>query len=257
MAFDLSSVRRSDTPKPPRITIYGVAGVGKTSFAAQAPKPIFIPVEDGLGTLDVDHFPLVQTLDDVFSAFAALASETHDYQTVVVDSLDWLEQKVWAQVCRDNKWTSISEPGYGRGYAAALDQWKVYLDGIDYLRTHKGMTILQIAHSDTVKFESPETEPYSRYTLKLHKLASPLISEHSDVLGFVNYRTSTVKTETGFKKSVVRGVGSGERVMYLSERPAYTAKQRYNLPDSIPLSWDALAEHIPYFHATNAKKEAA
>jgi hypothetical protein len=119
------------------------------------------------------------------------------------------------------------------------------------------MTILQIAHSDTVKFESPETEPYSRYTLKLHKLASPLISEHSDVLGFVNYRTSTVKTETGFKKSVVRGVGSGERVMYLSERPAYTAKQRYNLPDSIPLSWDALAEHIPYFNATNAKKEAA
>lgn len=248
MSAGLSSVVRKAAPKPPRITIYGVPGVGKSTFAASAPKPVFILTEDGLGSIDADHFPLASSYDDVMNSLMALASEEHDFHTVVVDSLDWFEGMVWAQTCKANGWKDLEQPGYGRGYVAAIDAWKNYIDAVNYLRDERAMTVIQIAHSDTIKFESPETDPYSRFVLKLHKRAAALISEHSDILGFCNYRTSTVKTDAGFNRKVTRGVGSGERFLFLSERPAFTAKQRYALPDAIPLEWDALASAVPYFN---------
>jgi hypothetical protein len=33
-------------------------------------------------------------------------------------------------------------------------------------------------------------------------------------------------------------------MLFTTERPAYMAKNRYNLPDSIPLTWDAFANAI-------------
>jgi hypothetical protein len=57
---------------------------------------------------------------------------------------------------------------------------------------------------------------------------------------FANYKMFTTATDVGFNKKVTRGVSTGERVMYTSERPAYLAKNRYNLPHELPLSWAAL-----------------
>jgi hypothetical protein len=45
--------------------IYGAEGVGKSSFAALAPSPIFIQTEDGLGEIDTSRFPLCKTFDEV------------------------------------------------------------------------------------------------------------------------------------------------------------------------------------------------
>ena len=49
-----------------------VHGIGKSTFAAQAPSPVFIQTEDGLGMLDCAHFPLAASFDDVIGALAAL-----------------------------------------------------------------------------------------------------------------------------------------------------------------------------------------
>jgi chromosomal replication initiation ATPase DnaA len=38
MAFDLASIRRGQDIRPPRMFIYGVEGIGKTTFAAGAPR---------------------------------------------------------------------------------------------------------------------------------------------------------------------------------------------------------------------------
>jgi hypothetical protein len=101
MAISLASLSRATALKPPRILIHGVHGVGKTTFAADAPEPVFILTEDGLGTLDVPHFPLARTFDEVMQALAALYAEEHRFRTLVMDSADWLEPLVWARVCKD------------------------------------------------------------------------------------------------------------------------------------------------------------
>ncbi|MDO8605938.1 MAG: AAA family ATPase [Phaeospirillum sp.] len=99
---------------------------------------------------------------------------------------------------------------------------------------------IQIAHTEIKRFDSPEHEPYDRYIIKLHARAAALMQEHSDAVLFANYRISTVKSDVGFNKKVTRALGSGERVLYTAERPAFLAKNRYGLPDVLPLSWEAV-----------------
>lgn len=245
MALALSQLTRTIAPKPPRILIHGVAGVGKTTFAAGACKPVVIQTEDGLGTLDVPHFPLARTFDQVIEGLAALYTEDHDFKTVIVDSVDWLEPLVWAKACRDNGWISIEDAGYGKGYVAALNLWRQYLDGLNALRDDRGMTVVQIAHTDIKRFDSPEHDPFDRYVIKLHTRAAALLQEHSDIVLFANYRISTVKADVGFNKKINRAVGSGERVMHTVERPAFLAKNRYALPETLPLQWQAFAQAMP------------
>jgi hypothetical protein len=246
MAISLASLERSSVLKPPRILIHGVHGVGKTTFAADAPNPVFIVTEDGLGTLQVDHFPLAKTFDEVMDALDALRIEEHPFETLVVDSVDWLEPLVWGRVCQDQKLKSIEDAGYGKGYVAALDHWRQYIEALNALRDERSMAIMQIAHTDIKRFDSPESEPYDRYVIKLHAKASALLQEHSDVVLFANYRVSTVKSDVGFNKKVTRALGSGERLLHTAERPAFLAKNRYGLPDQLPMSWDALVEAMPH-----------
>lgn len=257
MAISLSSLRRGVQHKPARVTIYGTHGIGKTSLAASAPSPIFLQTEDGAGALNIATFGLLRTYADVMDAIGELYTQPHDFETIVVDSLDWLEPLIWAQAAKDNGWKDLETPGYGKGYIAASDYWRGLLDGLTALRDEKRMTVILLAHADVKRFDSPDTEPYDRYILKLHQRASALVQEHVDCLLFANYRVSTVKTDLGFNKKAVRGVGGGDRLLYTEERPAFLAKNRYGLPDTLPLSWDAVAQHIPYYATTNSAKEAA
>jgi hypothetical protein len=245
MAISLASLNRVSAPKPPRILIHGVAGVGKTTFAAGTMEPVFILTEDGLGTLEVEHFPLARTFDDVDGALTALYAEEHGFKTLVIDSVDWLEPLIWAKACQLNGWKSIEDAGYGKGYVAALDIWRQYVEAINTLRDQKGMTIVQIAHTDIKRFDSPESEPYDRYVIKLQSKASALLQEHSDIVLFANYQISTVKSDVGFNKKVTRALSSGERLIHTLERPAFLAKNRYALPETLPMSWAALAEAMP------------
>jgi hypothetical protein len=98
------------------------------------------------------------------------------------------------------------------------------------------MVVIQIAHTDIKRFDSPEHEPYDRYVIKLQARASALLQEHSDVVLFANYQISVSKSDVGFNKKVTRALGSGARVMHTEERPAFLAKNRYGLPDTLPLS---------------------
>ena len=243
----LKSIVSGRQPLPPRLLLYGTEGIGKSTFGAQAPAPIFIQTEDGLSEISCDKFPLATSFDDVMASLNCLLTEQHDYQTVVVDSLDWLEPLVWQHACKINNWSTIEEPGYGKGYIAALDLWRQYLDWINALREDRRMMVVQLAHTDIKRFDSPEHEPYDRYVIKLHARAAALLQEHADVVMFANYRISTVKSDVGFNKKVTRALGSGERVLYTAERPAFLAKNRYGLPDVLPLDWDAFAAAMPKF----------
>ncbi len=244
MAISLLSLSSTQSLRAPRITVYGVAGVGKSTLGAAGPKPVFILTEDGLGRMQTTAFPLAKSYQDVIEALDALYNEQHDFETVVVDTLDWLEPMIWAEVCRNKGVQSIEDIGYGKGYAFAIDLWREYLDKLDRLRNEKNMVIIQIAHSVIKRFDSPQHEPYDRYEIKLHARASALVQEHSDCVLFANYRVSTTKTDVGFKKKVNRAVGSGERVLFTQERPAFLAKNRFNLPHELPMDWSVLQGHL-------------
>ncbi|WP_135470527.1 ATP-binding protein [Crenalkalicoccus roseus] len=245
MAITLDSLRLGSGRKPPRLLVYGVAGIGKTTLGTQAPRPVILQTEES--EVEIPTFGLLRSHAEVMEALAALRREPHDFETVVLDSLDWLEPMIWEHTARLHKQPDIEAFGYGKGYLAALDQWRAVLDGLAALREERGMAVILIAHCEVKRFDSPETDPYDRYQIKLQARASALVQEHVDAVLFANWRVSTVKTEVGFRKQVVRGVSGGDRLLHTTERPAFLAKNRFGLPETIPLAWSELAARIPYY----------
>lgn len=252
MAISLASLKTGAVQKPPRIIAYGPHGVGKTTFAAQTPAPVFIQTEDGLGEMDAPHFDLATTYAEVIEALTALCAEDHNFQTVCLDSLDWLERLIWSEVCRTQGVKTIEDIGYGKGYVMALDFWREYMTAINYLRSEKQMTIFQTAHAEVKRFDDPSTDPYDRYQIKLHKAASALVQEHADIVLFCNYKVSTTKSDTGFGNKRTRAVGSGERVCYTQEKPSFLAKNRYSMPAELPMDWLSVAANISFFNQSGA-----
>ena len=151
--------------------LYGVHGIGKSTFGAMAPRPVFIQTEDGLDSIDCARFPPADAFDSVMAAIMELYTELHEYQTIVVDSLDWLERLIWEEVVRRKPRTdkgrevsSIEDYGFAKGYTYALDLWKEVLDGLGALRNERAMMVILIAHAKIERFENPETDAYDRYS---------------------------------------------------------------------------------------------
>lgn len=244
MAISLSSISRtSRNALPPRVVIHGAQKIGKSTFAAGAYNPIFIPLEDGLSGIETSAFnggsPLA-TFEEFNDALTSLYAEKHDFGTAVVDSADWLEPLVWAEACRRNGWADIEAPGYGKGYIAANAVWREVLDKLNALRLERNMAIILIAHSTVKRFEAPDSEPFDRYELKLQRGALGLVVEWADAILFAQEEAVIKKDDLGFNKKRARGIATGRRIMHTNAAPSFIAGNRYNLPEVLPLEWAAL-----------------
>jgi hypothetical protein len=244
----MQQIRTGRHPSPPRFVIYGTEGIGKSTTAAQAPNPIFIPTEDGLDQIDCASFPLCANFADVEGALQSLIREPHDFGTVIVDSVDWLERLIWDVLCAQYGVQSIEkvDGGYARGYTHALTHWRKVLDSLNTLRNQRGMCVILLAHAKVEKFEDPEQAAYDRYSPRLHKHATALVTEWADAVLFATRKIITKSEDTGFnrERTIAAGLGKdgGERVLRCVGSPACVAKNRYDLPAELPLSWAALMQ---------------
>lgn len=235
--MSMQQIQHGKVNAPRRTLVFGQHGVGKSTFAAMADAPVFIQTEDGLANIDCHRFPLARVYADVIAALSQLYTEPHEYRTVIVDSLDWLERLIFADVCTNRRVESIEDIPYARGYVFALTQWREVLAGLDALRNERGMAVILIAHAQIEKFANPETDTYDRYSPRLHKQASALVQEWCDEVLFASYRVHTKTSDEGFGRKRVQGIGTGERIIRTTERPAHVAKNRLGLPEEFPLDY--------------------
>jgi len=186
----------------------------------------------------------------VLAALAELADEEHGYETVVIDSLDWLERMIWDTVCRRESATTIEKVGggYGKGYTLALDYWRRFIDRLVMLHTGRHMVVFLIAHAKVEKFDDPEASAYDRYSPRLHRHAAALITEWCDAVLFATRRFTTRTEDAGFGRqraiAAPIGAGGGDRILRTVGGPSCVAKNRYNLNPELPLSWDAIVSGI-------------
>lgn len=239
--FDLKSIRPTRRPMPPRLLFFGPHKIGKSTLAAGAPSPIFIPTEDGQDQIESKAFPLCRSWADVLAAVATLYTEPHDYQTVVLDSVDWAEQLAQKAVCAEWKETSIEkvDKGYGHGYTYAADKMRELLEGLNALREKRGMAVILLAHAEIKNFNDPMSEAYDRYQIKCAKAVGKLIQEWSDAIGFCHLQTFTKTEEQGFGKERVRAV-TARRVVSFEPSASYDAGSRYGLKE-MDLNFAAIA----------------
>jgi len=236
----LSQISHGKRPAPRRCMIHGVQGVGKSSWAATSDKPIFIQTEDGLGEIDCAKFPVARNFADVIAAMTELYTAQHDYRTIVLDSLDWLERMIWQSVCFRKKETNIEDFHFQKGYVFALDEWRKFIDALDALRRDRGMAVILIAHTKIEKFQTPEDSAIDRFTPRLHKLAAAIVMEWCDEVFFATYTSVTDPKK-------VRGV-EAERVMRTTEGPTHVAKNRLKMPVELELDWRAYNYYAQQAH---------
>jgi hypothetical protein len=236
------------------VVIYGPHGIGKSTFANEA-GAVFVPTEDGLTNIDLraGSFPLCTSLADVYAALDALSGQPNEFGAVAIDTLDWLERLVHAEICRREKVDSIERAagGYGKGYKLALDEWHRLFEVLDELRD-SGMAVILLAHARVVEYANPMGENFDRYQLDLHSSkslsTSARVMEWADAVLFATNKTFTRKTKEGDEKAKKDakhiGMGGNDRVMFTEERPSHQAKNRYNLPYELPLSWAAFVDAL-------------
>jgi hypothetical protein len=243
----LEAVTRGKRVEPLKVALYAPEGLGKSTFGSNAPSPIFLGTEDGTSHLDVARFPTPTSWQDILDAVQTLTEDEHDFRTLVVDTLDWMEPMVWEHVCKSSGVSGIEEVGggFGKGYNAAVDVWRLFLAALERLRKAKGMHVLLLAHSWIRTFKNPQGEDYDRFEMKLHNKAAGLIKEWCDAVLFANHETYAAKD----KAKRVRGVSTGARLIHTEHTAAYDAKNRHSLPESLPLSWadfqEAVERHQP------------
>lgn len=241
MAFDLASIRSSRAPTTITMALTGPSKIGKTTTVSQLRNSIGILCEDGARHLDANVFPLCTTLADVYEAISTLLREPHHYETVWLDSLDWLEPLLHAHVCKANNWANIESAGYGKGYmATALEYKEGFLAGINALRA-KGMHVILIAHDKIKRVDSPLNDGFDAFQLKLHDRLASLTTEFCDVMGYCNYKPIIKSVDAGFGNKENKAVATGERILHLTAHPAMPSGNRLGWTD-IPLSAQALQQ---------------
>lgn len=242
----LKNVAKGRQVRPRRTVIYGTHGVGKSTFAAKFPVPIFIQTEDGCADLDVAKLPLCQDLMTAVGAIVELGGGGHEYKTLVIDSIDWLEKLIWKRVCEAEGKKAITDFAYGSGYGKAASMFADILQALNCCRDI-GMNVVLISHSEIKRFENPEGDSYDRYCPKLHRDTAALMQEWADEVLFVNWKVNVRKTDQGGFNKDGRGVGVGgdERVMKTTERPGFLAKNRLSMPEEIPFDYESYSQFVP------------
>lgn len=230
----LEQVTRGKVKKPHLVLVYGPDGVGKSTFGADAPNPIFIGSESGTDRLDVNRLPGIRMWSEIFIQISELRTKKHDFKTLVIDSLDWLEPILHRKICDAHgvKSIELAAGGYGKGHVEALREWQDLIAELNRLR-EIGMNIIVIAHSEVKAFNDPTLQTtYDRYQLKLNQKASALFREYVDTVLFAN-SDSFAKKDSG----KTRVFSDGETQAYTRRTPGYDAKNRMGLPPSFKLSW--------------------
>jgi len=223
--------------KPYFILPYGPPTIGKTSFAADAPNPIFLDIEKGSDLVSTNRFEDLKTWDDVLKAIDYLTNEKHDFKTAVIDTVGALESWLFEKICKQENVKTIDEAfgGYGKGYNYAVTQWIDLIGRLSTLRD-KGVNIILLGHADIKTFNDPNhTLPYERYVLKLNDKAAAKLREAVDSVLFMNFEDTVFKVNKSDKKA--KATGGDIRKIYTQRKAAYDAKDRLGLPEEFPLSW--------------------
>lgn len=238
-------ITRGKIPCAKKTVIYGPEGIGKSTFAAKFPEPVFIDTEGSTKDMDVARLPRPSSWQMLLEEIDYVKNTPGNFKTLVVDTIDWAENQCVEFICAKHGKSGIEDFGYGNGYVYVKEELGRFLNKLEDV-VEKGINVVLTAHAQMRKFEQPdEMGAYDRYELKLGKKTSsqtaPLVKEWADMLLFANYKTYSIAVDDKGKKHKAQG---GKRVMYTTHHPCWDAKNRYGLPDECEFDYSIIAPII-------------
>lgn len=229
-----------------KVVIYGQEGVGKSTLASCFPGAVFIDCEGSTTRMNVRRLQKPtswQMLCDEVE-FVRQKHAERGYQTLIFDTFDWAERLALDDICATHKVNGIEGLNYGKGWEYEKEMIGRFLDMTERLIA-EGVNVVFLCHAIARKTTAPEVmEEYDHWELKLgskttNKIA-PLLKEWSDMTLFLAFRTNVIATDDKGKKHKAT---STERVMYTTKSAWWDAKNRFGLPEILPIDFGAIA-HI-------------
>jgi len=232
--------------------------VGKTSWAAESPTPLFI-CGDEVSELNVDRLPQVKSWDEFKSQLKWVLDTKPDYGTIVVDTIDYMERLLHRHILDgDQKANGIIGAacgGYGKSFDKAVQEMTDILENyIKPIRDLLGMNVIVITHSKKSQVTDVlQTMTYETHDMCLHQKVQAVWCEWVSGIFFADF--ITYKTE-GENTSKTFLTGDGERVLYTTKKPGHFGKNRWNLPESLPLEFAAFYKLFLSFYDEGVKPDA-
>ena len=241
---------RGKIPGAKKAVVYGPEGIGKSTFAAHFPEPLFIDTEGSTKDMDVARTEPPSSWMMLMDQVRYVKNHPELCKTLVVDTADWAEMLCITQICDKNHKASIEEFGYGKGYVYVQEEFGRLLNALEEV-VKAGIHVVLTAHAKMRKFEQPdELGAYDRWEMKLTKQTAPMVKEWADMVLFANYKTFVINVDgQGVQKGKNKAQG-GKRVMYTSHHSCWDAKNRYGLPDELPFEYEAIRAVIENQGAT-------
>lgn len=240
---EMIPIKKGTIETAKKVIAYGPEGIGKSTLASKFPEPVFIDTEGSTKNLDVARYPTPANWNDIITFVEDCAAEP-PCKTLIIDTADWAEQFCIKAICQKNNVGGIEDFGYGKGYVYLVEEFAKLLRACDKC-IEANINVVFTAHAFMRKFEQPdEMGAYDRWEMKLSKKVGPLLKEWADIVLFCNYKTNVI-TDQNTKSKKATG---GTRVMYASHHPCWDAKNRYGLPDVMPMEFDQikhLFENLP------------
>lgn len=241
---------------PLKMFIYGSEGIGKSTMAAQMPDPIFIDVESGTNQLPVARMPKPTSWDLLTEEIKSVRDgDIPSCRTLVIDTADAAENLCVSAVCANNDVTGIEKLPYGKGYTYVKEYWCRMLDLLSEVTEH-GINVVLLGHSRMDKFERPdESGAYDRFSPKLidSKRASVAAAtkEWADAVLFLDYKIYVEDVNGKAKAS------GGKRVIRTTHHPCWDAKNRFGLPDEMPLNDESIEKIMSHMYVVDMEPAKA
>lgn len=227
-----------------KVVVYGPEGIGKSTFAAQFPDPVFIDTEGSTVHMDVKRLPRPDLWVELLNEVEYVRQNPGCCKTLVLDTADWAETLCSEYVCSRDQKTGIEDYGYGKGYRFLFEEFGRLLNALEQVR-EKGVNIVICCHAAMRKFEQPdELGAYDRWSLKLTDTPKASIAgavkEWADMVIFANYKTIVVNVDGKGAAKGKNKVQGGKRVMYTAHHSCWDAKNRFGLPEEAEFSYEVI-----------------
>lgn len=248
----LSQVKTGRALGQPRVVLYSEPKAGKTTLMASIPNVIFIPLEEGQGTLDYARTPEPTDYETLVETLRELAAGGHEYKAVAIDTLTGVEQLIRDKVINDDFGGSMDKfMAYHKGFAYCASVWVDFCRELDAVR-RSGMAVWCSAHSKTEAIDDVSIGSYSRITPQLHKDALAVIAKWSDIIGHIEIeRFAQDKGAKDSQRKTRTSSTTGVRQLIVQDTGSHMAGNRYGLASPIELP-----EENPYGALRDALRAA-